>query len=36
MAVTNTCKVVPAHVIKAYRGIEVRVHLFLTSALDGG
>ena len=36
MAVTSTCKVVPTHVIKAYRRIEVQLHSFLNLALDGG
>jgi len=32
------CKsnVIPTHTIKAYRGLGVYLHSFLTSALDGG
>ena len=26
---------VPVHVVKAYRGVEVQLHVFLTSAPDG-
>jgi len=29
-------KVVPAHVIKAYGGLDAQLHFFLTSTLDGG
>ena len=36
MAVKCTYKVISAHVTKAYRGIEVHLHSFLTSARDGG
>jgi hypothetical protein len=33
---TYKYKTVPVYAIKAYRGIRVQLHLFLTSALDGG
>ena len=34
----RNCKsnVIPAYTIKAYRGLGVYLHSFLTSALDGG
>ena len=29
-------KVVPKNAVKAYRGVVVHLHAFITSALDGG